>query len=175
MVHPAHFIRRVSETEWTGTMSYMTTRSTPLVLWQYICKQALWVYALMAFAVLCMIPCVRGSAFLSTVPLPSLMSHPRLSVLAKRNGATPEPSPSRSSSQGDAGAFNRESLKQSRLKRSRERKQQERENKKCSGKTGCKDCPFGGSGCVGGEDQCIYRFPNQNYNSKNRRASKKVD
>ena len=57
----------------------------------------------------------------------------------------------------------------------RMRKQQERENKKCSGKTGCKDCPFGGSGCVGGEDQCIYRFPNQNYNSKNRRASKKVD
>lgn len=175
MVHPAHFIRRVSETEWTGTMSYMTMRRTPLVLWQYMCKQALWAYALMAFAVLCTIPSVRGSAFSSSVTLSSFMPHPRLSVLAKGKGATPEPSPSRSSSQDSPRVYNRESLKQSRLKRTQERKMQAKKEKKCTGKVGHKDCPFGGSGCVGDEDQCIYRFPNQNYNSKNRRASKKVE
>ena len=124
MVHPAHFIRRVSETEWTGTMSYMTMRRTPLVLWQYMCKQALWAYALMAFAVLCTIPSVRGSAFSSAVSLSSFMPHPRLSVLAKGKGATPEPSPSRSSSQDSPRVYNRESLKQSRLKRTQERKMQ---------------------------------------------------
>ena len=171
MVHPAHFIRRVSETEWTGTMSYMTMRNTPLVLWQYICKQAMWAYALMAFAVLCTIPSVRGSAFSSAVSLSSFMPHPRLSVLAKGKGATPEPSPSRSSSQGDAGAFNRESLRQSRLARNK-RKVQQRKNKKCSVKTGCKDCPFGGSGCVGGEDKCLLHFPNQDYE---KHRPKKVD
>lgn len=163
MVHHGHFLRRGGRQRGTGTMSYMTMRSTPLVLWQYICNEALWDYALMAFVLLCVISGVHG--FPISPAVGKSMPKPGLSVLAKAvDAGTPEPS-------GSSSVFNRESLRRSRLER-KKRKVQERKNKKCSGKIGCKDCPFGGSGCIGDEDQCIYRFPNQNYEKK---GPKKVD
>lgn len=145
-------------------MSYMTMRSTPLVLWQSICNEALWDYAMMAFVLLCVISGVHG--FPISPAVGRSMPKSGLSVLAKAvDAGTPEPS-------GSSSVFNRESLRQSRLERSKKRKVQERKNKKCSGKIGCKDCPFGGLGCVGGEDKCILHFPNQNYEKK---GPKKVD
>ena len=119
----------------------------------------------MAFVVLCTIPGVHG--FSSAVGRIAFTLHPRLTVLAT-GVEVGMPESSRSSY-----VFNRESLRQHRLA-SGKRKVRETKNKTCSGKTACKDCPFGGSGCVGGEHKCILHFPNQNYEQR-RRAPKKVD